>query len=387
MNEVVFTAGSKPATRRLLLVAFCASVFAHALLLGALPDFTPETPAPTQALVATLVAPTSIAPTAIAPKPAAKTRARTKPASAAAPTEPPAITPPSVAAPPQNDIAPALPAASAVPAPVETTPAQTIAAAPVLVPAAVAQTEPLPVPPQPAEVPATPPQPPSDPPESVRLRYSVVATDTTRDPERKTYGKGSVSWQRLAGRYALDLDASVTVFFLSIDVLASHSEGLILPAGLAPTRYTESPRRRATVATNFNRDPASPLTNTITYSASTNSQPLAAGAQDRLSVIFQLAGLLRANPPWRIPGQEVRIYVAGVRGDAEYWTFSIKGMETLNADGTPLQGLRAQRLARPESNDRALDVWFAIEQGGYPIQIRYSETNGNRVDLLLSGID
>lgn len=247
-----------------------------------------------------------------------------------------------------------------------------------------------------AATPATPAPPPAPAsgaprrialPDSARLRYEVVASDTRTNPPTTTWGKGDVVWQVGADGYRLDLQASVNLLFLSLDVLVSHSEGRVEPAGLAPLRYTEAPRRRPAVATNFNRDPANPLANTITFSASTLSYPLVENAQDRLSVIFQLAGLLRADSGLAMPGRQIPLYVAGVRGDAETWTFTVQGREALQAAGRNLDTVHLRRVPKAASNDRILDLWFAPGAGGYPVQIRYTETNGNRIELVLTAIE
>lgn len=222
-------------------------------------------------------------------------------------------------------------------------------------------------------------------PPSGMLNYTVVGTDPRTSPPSRTFGNGTVTWQHEAGTYSIELQAAIDMLIVSINVLASKSTGIVEEYGLAPARYTESPRRRPTVATNFNRDPASPLANTITFSASAGSHPLVPAAQDRLSVIFQLAALLRANPALTTAGQTVSVFVAGVRGDAETWRFTVKGREAIEAGGTLTQALHVQRLPRADSNDRAIDIWYALEQGGYPVQIRYSEANGSRIDLVLKG--
>lgn len=250
------------------------------------------------------------------------------------------------------------------------------------------------MPPEPL-VPALPPTPPTTPPPALppvdlpataRLHYEVIGIDGRTDPPRQSYGKGVVNWQTSADGYRLDLTASVSLLFLSIEILNSHSEGRLGPDGLAPTRYTETPRSRATVAANFNRDPASPLANTITFSATGNSYPLVATAQDRLSVIFQMAGLLRANPAVAVAGRRMAVFVAGPR-DAETWNFEVLGHESLRLADQDVDTLRLRRLARPNSNDRTVDLWYAPSRGGVPAQIRYTDANGNRIDLILQGTE
>jgi len=383
MNDRLHPSDPKHAVWRRFLPVVLFSLIAHLIAMGSLPDWRPETASTGPALHATLMD---------APTQSTTRRAPVKPAAHPAPPLRPA--PEAVQAP--------VPLPPFSPTPPLAEPTTPTAPTPVIEPAA---TRPLPVPvpasppPQappsepPAPTPLAPVLPRASPPAPARLRYEVIATDTRTSPPTQTLGKGNVNWSSSGSLYQLDLVASVNLLFFSLDVLASHSEGSIDEHGLAPLRYTETPRRRPAVSTNFNRDPASPLVNTITFSAATNSYPLVSAAQDRLSVIFQLAALLRTNPAMAVEGRQITLFVAGVRGDAEHWNFQVVGRETVSAGGTSLNTLRLQRLARAGSNDRSLDIWFGLDalsgtgSGPYPAQIRYTETNGNRIDLILAGLE
>lgn len=374
----------KRAAWRRFLPVVLFSLIAHLIAMGSLPDLRPETASAAPALHATLMEAPNRSTTRPAPVKAAANRApRPRPAAEAAETPvPPA------------PLSPTLPVADLV-TPTASTPVIEPAATRPLPVAAPAPPPPPPVPPPEPAVPTAlaPVLPKASPPAPARLRYEVIATDTRTSPPTQTLGKGNVNWSSSGSQYQLDLVASVNLLFFSLDVLASHSEGSIDEHGLAPLRYTETPRRRPAVSTNFNRDPASPLVNTITFSAATNSYPLVSAAQDRLSVIFQLAALLRTNPAMAVEGRQITLFVAGVRGDAEHWNFQVVGRETVSAGGTSLNTLRLQRLARTGSNDRSLDIWFGLDalsgtgSGPYPAQIRYTETNGNRIDLILAGLE
>ena len=386
MNDRLQPSDPKRAAWRRFLPVVLFSLLAHLIAMGSLPDWRPETASTAPALHATLVdAPTRSTSRPAPVKPAAHRAAPLRPAPEAAQAS---VTPPPFSpTPPRADLATPT-ALTPVIEPAATRPL------PVPVPASPPPPAPEPAAPEPpAPTPLAPVLPRASPPAPARLRYEVIATDTRTSPPTQTLGKGNVNWSSSGSQYQLDLVASINLLFFSLDVLASHSEGSIDEHGLAPLRYTETPRRRPAVSTNFNRDPASPLVNTITFSAATNSYPLVTAAQDRLSVIFQLAALLRTNPAMAVEGRQITLFVAGVRGDAEHWNFQVVGRETVSAGGTSLNTLRLQRLARAGSNDRSLDIWFGLDalsgtgSGPYPAQIRYTETNGNRIDLILAGLE
>jgi hypothetical protein len=250
----------------------------------------------------------------------------------------------------------------------------------VLPPAPPAPTPVAPPPvPEPAVV-AAPPPVATTPPASARLDYRVISQNVKET--NPIYGKGTITWSIVDGRYGADLKAAADVFLFKFDVLASHSDGIVGPTGLAPERYTESPRHRATVATNFNRD----ARQSITFSASSASVPLVAGAQDRLSVLFQLGALLLADPGKTTPGTAFEIPVAGVRGEVEQWRFDVRGSETLDTGVGALSTTHLQRAPRPGSNDRTIDVWVAQADGGYPARVLYTEPSGNTVMMTLDRI-
>jgi hypothetical protein len=57
---------------------------------------------------------------------------------------------------------------------------------------------------------------------------------------------------------------------------------------------------------------------------------LAAGAQDRLSWIVQLAAIVQARHP--AAGERIVMQVAGPRGDADAWQFDVLGDTILETD-------------------------------------------------------
>jgi hypothetical protein len=44
------------------------------------------------------------------------------------------------------------------------------------------------------------------------------------------------------------------------------------------------------------------------------------------------------------------------------------------------------RIPRPGSYDQKIDIWLAPQQGWYPVKIRYTETNGDFLDMSLSNV-
>lgn len=333
------------------------SLLIHLCLIDALPHWTIEaTDEPnTEPLRATLMplvppveAPRPVQPPTPAPKPKPSARVRSTTAPAAPSTE--------------------------ASTPIE--PESTEPAIPVTASAAPPPQAPAPEPP--AASPAPPPA--TTPPQSARLDYKVISSNVKE--ANPIYGHGTITWAIADGRYATDLQAAANVFVFRFDVLASHSEGSVGAGGLAPDRYLESPRKRATVATNFNRD----ARQSISFSASSANVPLLAGTQDRLSVLFQIGALLLADPQKTAAGTEIEIPVAGTRGEVEQWRFDVRGNEAIDTGVGALSTTHLQRTPRPGTNDRTIDVWVAQSDGGYPARVLYTEPSGNTVMMTLDKI-
>ncbi len=245
------------------------------------------------------------------------------------------------------------------------------------------------------------------PPSSATLQYRVEANDPRSDPPRMYYGTASMLWKTNGERYDLDLQIRVNILFVSIGALSSHSEGRVDETGLMPLRYTETPRNRSTLSVNFNRDER----NSVTFSASTNSLSLAAGMQDRQSVLIQLGSVLRGNPALNqsvlnVPNAAFDTAVASPRGTVEAWRFIPVGKENVETPAGLLPTLHLRRAPRtrtdpgsPQGEDnQTMDIWIATgstpegsdvhaSAQGYPVRIRFADANAVGYDLKLEKIE
>ena len=134
-------------------------------------------------------------------------------------------------------------------------------------------------------------------------------------------GQAQLDWRPDTDRYQLTLQGHA----VGAPAIGWASQGGFDAAGIAPLRYTESRRGREVRAANFQRDAGR-----ITFSGPAIEHPLVAGAQDRLSWMVQLAAVLAANPALAEPDAQVSLWVAGSRGDAEVWTFTVMGRVALD---------------------------------------------------------
>ncbi len=211
-----------------------------------------------------------------------------------------------------------------------------------------------------------------DPPPSATLKYDVSAL---REGQ-KVYGHGTIDWAYNGRDYVIQGEAGVLFF----SVLNFSSKGQTDDFGIAPVTYTEKRFRRAPTHTRFNRE-----RNLIGFSASQNFYPLQGGEQDRASIIWQLAGIGRGDQARFVPEATIALFIAGAR-DGETWQIRVVGEEDIAVGPGKLRTWHVRRAPRAGTNDQIIDIWLAPEREWYPVKLRFTETNGEYLDMSLSAI-
>jgi Protein of unknown function (DUF3108) len=192
-------------------------------------------------------------------------------------------------------------------------------------------------------------------------------------------GIAELLWRQDGDKYMLNLLASYTLLIKTFKVFEQNSTGQLSPQGLEPMRFSDKRLTRSEVAAHFDRDLGK-----IIFSANTPDAQLQAGAQDRLSVIWQLAGMLAADPTRYPPGSTVTMQTVSAT-DAEPWLFTINEPETLNL---PTGSHIARLLTRNPRRefDQKIELWFASSMNYLPVRFRFTETNGDYVDVLWQSV-
>ena len=226
--------------------------------------------------------------------------------------------------------------------------------------------------PDPAPAPAPAPAFNTAPPPSAEVRYAVQAL---RDG-KIVYGSGKIGWRRSGDNYLINGEASVLFF----TVLSFQSLGSLDVQGVVPLKYSEKRFRKSETNTHFQQ--AAKL---ISFSSSTTTYPRTGGEQDRASIVWQLAAIGRGDATQFTAGNELDIFVAGVR-DAETWHIKVVGQETLTLGGEPFVTWHFLRQPRPGSYDTQVEFWLAPAHDWYPVRLRQTETNGDYLDMSMSSI-
>ncbi|WP_416401431.1 DUF3108 domain-containing protein [Alicycliphilus denitrificans] len=313
-----------------------------------------------------------------APRPVRKPRPRPAPPAPeapepapAAPTPAPADEPPAETAPPVAEEGTAGAEADAAPEPPQA--------------AASAAAEPAPPAPQepPAESAGVEIRPPgatganaSTEPPPVRLPPSTrLAFNVTGEVKRFHYSASAeLVWRQDGSRY--EARQQIKAFLLG--ARSQSSVGQVTPRGLRPERFGDKARSERAAHFDFDK-------HEVIFSANTPRATIGDGAQDRLSVFIQLGAMLAAAPGRYPPGTQITLTTVGAR-NADRWTFTVDGPETLDLPVGSTPALKLQRLPREDQHyDQKAELWLGTELGYLPVRIRLSQSNGDFVDLLLSG--
>jgi hypothetical protein len=206
-------------------------------------------------------------------------------------------------------------------------------------------------------------------PPSGDLRYDTFFNGMRNAPS-------TIRWTSDGNSYAM----FVSVPLPFVGPFTYESEGSIDAFGLAPERYIEARgRRRGTDVTTFDRQ-----SRRIAFTRTPATLALPDGAQDRFSVVMQLASLVRGDPAAYVPGVTRNFYVAD-NDSGEVWPMETVGDESVSTHAGFVEARHFTRLPRHAGDTRRLDVWLAPSLGWLPARILQTEPNGTQIELVWSG--
>lgn len=225
-----------------------------------------------------------------------------------------------------------------------------------------------------AEAPAVASAPQASPgvkfsvPPSGDLQYDTFYNGVRNQP-------GTIHWTSSAQSYEMVI--SVPLPFVGTFMYSSH--GRIDAFGLAPDQYIEKRGHRAEDIAIFNRTDKK-----IAFTRTPAALPLPDGAQDRFSMVMQLASLVRGDPAAYTPGVTRQFFVVD-NDSGENWPVETIGDETIRTDQGFLDTRHFKRLPRRDGDLRRIDVWLAPSLGWLPARIVQTEPNGTQFELVWRG--
>lgn len=206
------------------------------------------------------------------------------------------------------------------------------------------------------------------PPPNASYLLDVIRTEPTINTPY--YGSGEIHWKHDGNSYTMQIEVGINLLFANIHLYRLQSEGAISNTGIKPRSVTETRRGKSAVTTHFNDD-----NNAISFSDRMETVPLLEGAQDKATVLMQLASIGNANPAQFQQGKEFTIQVAEENAAPPY-QFVVLNQETLDTKLGHFVTWHIVRPPHPGFYSSQLDIWIAPELHWLPIQIRHTESNG-----------
>ena len=206
--------------------------------------------------------------------------------------------------------------------------------------------------------------------------YKIPASATLRfvgtgsSGSQPLQASGLLQWRHDGTQYEAKLEAGALFF----TALTQTSVGAIGPLGLMPVRFLH--KTRSEQAAHFERDAGR-----ISFSNQKSPAPLLNGAQDRLSILLQLAALLAGQAPNAARAITYTIQTASAT-EADQWLFTVEGDEMLSLPAGNQLATKLQRMPR-NAYDDLLEIWFAPSLGYLPVRIRQTQAKGDVTDLQL----
>jgi len=208
-------------------------------------------------------------------------------------------------------------------------------------------------------------------PKSARFVYDSNGTVRVGGFVLRVRGRTTTQWRFEDGRYRSDLSIDVVNF-------GQSSQGQFDPDfGLAPERYVETRQHHGVHTTRFDW-----ANHRVTFTDTDGQRTAEPGAQDRLSIQFQLSVLRQVYPERFVRGSIVPITLAGTR-DVSHWTFTVTGEDSVDSGIGRLSALRVLSNRTTETGDESLEVWISEKLNWFPVRIRIVDKNRNVIDSVL----
>jgi hypothetical protein len=212
-------------------------------------------------------------------------------------------------------------------------------------------------------------------PASTRQRFRVYWGDFT---EGVSVARLEYRLEHDGQRYAIHTvaEAQGLISLVYSGTLSQTSRGRLGPEGLRPTHYAERRGRRPERTLEMEPDTG------LLRPAAGEPVPMPAGTQDRLSVVYQIGLLARAEPERFAPGAVHALPVASLR-EVRIERFIVVGDEVLMAPGGPLRALRLFRPALPGTPDPRIDLWLGYDRNLLPVRLRIQDASERVLDQVL----
>lgn len=152
------------------------------------------------------------------------------------------------------------------------------------------------------------------------------------------------------------------------------SSGAVTSDGLRPQRF-EGHHRGKSLSADFDW---TARTLTLAHDGQQQALALPAGAQDRLSIMYQLMFAVRDKPA------QLDVTITNGRKLTPY-RYAVKNAVTID---TPLRRLDTVHFVKQrEAGESGSEVWIAPEYGNLPVKVLIVEDNGDRYEQVATRVE
>ena len=205
------------------------------------------------------------------------------------------------------------------------------------------------------------------PPKRVTLHYQVIRNGSV-------LGEAVETIEHDGRNYTITSETTGSGILAIFGTLKRTSRGRITPQGLRPDEFRDQRGSSWAVSAKFDWE-ANAVTQERKGKAVMVKVPEM--TQDPLSMVYSFA----FNPP---KGKELKVTRADGRGLASF-RFTIVGTEKLATPVGELQTLRVAKV-RDGPEDKATDIWFAVERDFLPVRVLVVDKDGTRADQVVTRI-
>ena len=185
--------------------------------------------------------------------------------------------------------------------------------------------------------------------------------------------RAQLDWRPQGQRYEAAQEVQVPL----LGSRRQSSVGSLGAQGLQPALFMDRSRKEHSTTLDAQ-------TGLIRFSRNGQTLPLQTGTQDRISVFFQVAGMLAAAPQRYPAGTQIRVHAVSSSRLA-VWTFQVQNTETLQLPAGTMPAVRLQHLSdNHQDDDQQSTLWLAPSLGYLPVRIHMLENAGrDELDLRL----
>lgn len=185
--------------------------------------------------------------------------------------------------------------------------------------------------------------------------------------------KAQLDWLPQGARYEAAQEVQIPI----VGIRRQSSVGVLSTSGLQPEIFMDRGRKEHSATFD-------PTNGQITFSRGSAPATWAVGTQDRMSVFFQVAGMLAAAPKSYPAGTQITVQAASSSRVAP-WVFTVRGTETLQLPAGRINALKLEHSSESNQTEGIRSaLWLAPSLQYLPVRIRMVENDGrDELDLKL----